>query len=57
MRKAALLMEKGSSAYGKVSDLYRQRCLIAHGAPAKVGAINVAADYQAICSLWKALMA
>jgi len=57
MRKAALLIEKGSSNYARVNDLYKVRCLIAHGAPTKVGAINLAADYQDICRLWKALSA
>jgi len=57
MRRAALLIEKRSSSYGRINDLYKVRCLIAHGSPAKVGAIQLAPEYLEICRLWRALRA
>lgn len=51
MRRAALLIDKGSADYGKIGELYKVRCDIAHEAPRKMGAINLAAEYQEICRL------
>jgi len=57
MRKAALLIEKGSADYQRIDGLYDVRCDIAHEAPRKTGAINLAAEYREICRLWRALSA
>ena len=55
MRKVALLIEKGSAGYGRIDSLYEVRCAIAHGEPRRVGAIDLAAEYQQICRLWREL--
>ena len=55
MRKVALLIEKGSADYARIHALYELRCDIAHGEPRKVGAINLAREYQEICRLWRSL--
>ena len=55
--RAALLIDKRSADYGKMTQLYKVRCDIAHEAPRKMGAINLAAEYREICRLWRALSA
>lgn len=55
MRKVALLIEKGSADFGKVTELYRDRCFIAHGTAGQVGPLDVPSRYRQIARLWRAL--
>ena len=55
LRKAALLLEKGTQQYQEVQQLYDTRCKIAHGAFGQVGPVNLLVRYKQIQRLWRAL--